>query len=610
MPKIAYFALRSLALAACAFSLPAQTSADLSYAKTLHFYLSQDKAHYTLSSAVSIHQTILTQQGTRHASIQIAEQSRTEVSHIQGRFRGRDLPAEAITFRYPHSVGTFTPAARVHEVDPPGEARPGDELNCDYTVSYDDPVYFPLVSIPAVNRVERFALVVDHPRDVTVDFDVYSPGGDLHPVIEHKPEQSSIVFLNLPAPGLLPENPCSDRHAVILTKLKIGDRVITAHTPEAFSRWYREQVDPICALSEPMKALLAPELAAAATPREKARLLFDFVKSQVRYIGDEGRGHAFIPHAPAQVFSQKWGDCKDKAWLLSVLAAQHGLAIHPMLISTEFEPEFADLNLGLFNHVICAMEDDGRMVFMDPTAANSELGDPPDEDLLARGFLLDPKNPRWLRTTDQRTTPTVELQISANTDDPKHGKAKVMLRHGWRSTALRGKKELKAQDLENRLSNGLNRLLAKISLDHFAELSVDREAVTLQADADLSEFLVNSELRAYVPTSPFRVLSRDLLERGKDALPLDANGPDFYKLRVELKCAGLQAKAEEVRLGSPGKAYLQATLATHEDLATLDYSFSQPFHFVPEPERSDLLTFCAQYFQLNRKPFILQRNPR
>jgi len=598
--------LRRLVLVGCVLPVFAQPP-DLSYTKTMRFVLGKASGSFQLGASVAIQQTFLTQQGTRHTGFHIPEQSRTRISELRGTFRGKELAPEAITFHYPRDESTFTPPSKVYKVDPPGEAKPGDELSCEYRISFEDPVHFPLVWVPALNRVDKFVLVVEHPKDVQAAFDVYSPAGDLHPVIEREPGKSAIVFQNLPEPPLLPGNPFAGSHAVILTRLSAGEQTITAHTPETFCRWYHEQVAKLGSASEAMKTFLAHELATAATPREKARLLFEFVRSQVRYIGDHGEGHAFIPHAPADVFAKKWGDCKDKAWLLSTLAGLHGLQIHPVLISTDFTPEFSAVNLGSFDHVVCVMELDGALVFMDPTASYSELGDVPDADLLARGFVLDPRNPRWVVITDQRRSPSVELQLQCDIQDPKHGRAKVLLRHGWRSMANRARKEMKAIDQENLLSNRVNRMLAKISIDNFKVVEEAADTLILEADADLADFLVSTELRTYIPASPFRVLSRDLLERSKDALPVEVDGPDSYKLSLQLKGVTGSVKNEDLRLGDPGKAHFVASLTGGKDLVKLDYTYSQPFRFLPEAEREDFLRFCAHYLQLNRKPFMLRQ---
>lgn len=600
--------IRSLLLWGCVIGLCAEAPPDVSYTKDLRYALKREGEKYVLGALIRVQQKTLTEQGTRYSDFSVAEQSRTKITRMTGRFRGRDLFSSAFTFRYPTPVGTFTPPSKVYDVNLPGEVRPGDEVMYEYAVSYDDPVYFPLVSVPALNRVDRFTLTVEHPKDVKVDFELYSPGGDLHPEIEHKPEESHITFRNLPPPALLHNNPFSGQQAVIQTRLSVGDKPLSSHTPEAFCRWYCDQLDKLGDPSEQMKNFLAEELAKAASPMAKARMLFDFVKAQVRYIGDEGDGHAFIPHPPADVFSKKYGDCKDKAWLLSVFGRLHGLEIHPVLLSTGFEPEFKDLNMGLFNHVICAMELDGRLIFMDPTATYSELGVLPDQDLLARGFLLDPRQPRWVEITDSRVVPSVELTLNADLSDPRHGKAKVLLRHDWFSMAVRARKEMKSLDLENLLSNRLNRLLTKVSIDHLKAVDEGSGTLTLEADADLSDFIVSTELRTYVPASPFRVLSRDYLERGKDTFPVNAEGPDAYKLKVQLKGAAWQAKPIEVRLGGDGKASFLATLSGNKEMVSLDYSYSQPFRLLPPSEREGFLEFCSQYLQLNRKPFMLQRN--
>lgn len=79
-----------------------------------------------------------------------------------------------------------------------------------------------------------------------------------------------------------------------------------------------------------------------------------FVQDEIRYLGIETGENSHKPHNPEDVFNQRYGDCKDKAFLLCALLRANGVDANPLLVSTykrshlsEYLPTPAD-----FNHVV------------------------------------------------------------------------------------------------------------------------------------------------------------------------------------------------------------------------------------------------------------------
>lgn len=582
---------------------------DLAYTKVIKYQIKETPSGYQLSSEITVRRTVLTERAARIRSFEVVEQPYTTVSGLRGESRGRELKPEAITFHFPKLEDTFIPPARLHELEFPADLKAGDTLEYAWKETFKDLAFLPLNYLPALDRVERFEIHLVHPANLRVDFTPFFPHGDL-PFKEDRTVagRTILTFLNLPRPKRLPSDPFPGMQAAVLTRIFKGDAPLTPHEPAAFATWYQGLLGPQAQPTDTMKGLLAAELARAATTREKVRVLFDYVKSEIRYIADEGAMHAFIPHDPASVLEKKYGDCKDKAWLLTTLARIHGLPVHPVLVSTTAVPGFQGLNPGLFNHVICAWEASGHLEFMDPTATYSELGDLPEADVLAEALLLDPVRPRRVRIPLRQESASVEVRIDGDLAKPKAAKAKITLRHGWRAQALRARKELRALDLENALSNRLNRLLAKLSVDHFRFLEADRDKILFEADADLTDFFIRTDLRVYAPSVPFRTVSPEVLERGQDPHPLEAPGPGHYLLDLTLNAEGLQPKPERVQLGRDTAASHSASCAAEAGRVHLAYTFKQPFRIVPSEARAEFLAFCGQYLQSNRKLFVLQRS--
>jgi transglutaminase-like putative cysteine protease len=96
-----------------------------------------------------------------------------------------------------------------------------------------------------------------------------------------------------------------------------------------------------------------------------------FVQNEIRYLALAHGMSAYRPHPPTQVWKQRYGDCKDKALLLSTLLNELGADAHPMLVNTAGLPSADDFAVapGAFDHCVVAFRYHDRMYFVDPTAS-------------------------------------------------------------------------------------------------------------------------------------------------------------------------------------------------------------------------------------------------
>ena len=95
-----------------------------------------------------------------------------------------------------------------------------------------------------------------------------------------------------------------------------------------------------------------------------------FVQNDVRYLGLEIGANTHRPHAPAEVFGQLYGDCKDKALLLTVILQQEGIPAYVALVSTDDRSELAGAgpSPAVFDHAIVGIHrPDSSWLFIDPT---------------------------------------------------------------------------------------------------------------------------------------------------------------------------------------------------------------------------------------------------
>ena len=136
----------------------------------------------------------------------------------------------------------------------------------------------------------------------------------------------------------------------------------------AIGEWYRtlnaDRVTPDAAI----KAKVAELTAGKTTDLEKAQAVYNYVSSQIHYIGvDFGVGR-YQPHSAAEVFANQYGDCKDKHTLLASMLSVLNIHADPVLIGAGLRFNPAVASPAAFNHLITHVSLGGKDVWLDATS--------------------------------------------------------------------------------------------------------------------------------------------------------------------------------------------------------------------------------------------------
>jgi len=125
---------------------------------------------------------------------------------------------------------------------------------------------------------------------------------------------------------------------------------------------------------------LADELTVGISdPKAQARVLYNWVRSNVRYVqlylGDGG----LIPHDVDTILNTRFGDCKDHAVVLGALLAAKHIASTPVLIGADREYVLpATVQPFVFNHLITYLPD--MDLYLDSTVRDARFDVLPSED--------------------------------------------------------------------------------------------------------------------------------------------------------------------------------------------------------------------------------------
>jgi hypothetical protein len=137
----------------------------------------------------------------------------------------------------------------------------------------------------------------------------------------------------------------------------------TASRPKGFLTWrdqgvwYNELLRGRRDPSPEIKQKVAELTASKSTQLGKISAVAKFMQNDIRYVGIWLGIGGWQPHTAADVYSHRYGDCKDKATLMSAMLQQLGVDSYHVVINTDRGAVGADTppQLGAFNHAILAI---------------------------------------------------------------------------------------------------------------------------------------------------------------------------------------------------------------------------------------------------------------
>jgi len=150
-------------------------------------------------------------------------------------------------------------------------------------------------------------------------------------------------------------------------------------------KWYFNLVGERVDASPEIKQEVSKLTASATTPLRKMQAIAEFVQRDIRYVAIELGIGGLQPHPAPEVFSHRFGDCKDKATLVRSMLHEIGVESYHVVINDRRGAVTRDMPAhDGFNHVITAIKLPeelhdaslvavlqhptlGRLLFFDPT---------------------------------------------------------------------------------------------------------------------------------------------------------------------------------------------------------------------------------------------------
>jgi hypothetical protein len=211
------------------------------------------------------------------------------------------------------------------------------------------------------------------------------------------------------------------------------------------------------------------------------------VQDDVRYFGVEMGSSTHRPATPSVTWNRRYGDCKDKAYLLSTILARMDIAASPALVSTTRGTAMRRVvpTAAAFNHVIVRAMIDGKPVWMDPTMTQ-QGGDPRATDLSDYGLVL----PILASTTalaqiDAPAKPDSGVSsVEYFTPQPKDGTVRFAIETTYTGAAATKMRHwlsnLRSDDLKRRYADYYRKRYGALDVEQAPTVQDDREGNTLK----------------------------------------------------------------------------------------------------------------------------------
>ncbi|MCP4124521.1 MAG: transglutaminase domain-containing protein [Bacteroidetes bacterium] len=114
------------------------------------------------------------------------------------------------------------------------------------------------------------------------------------------------------------------------------------------------------------------------SPTRKSGEITDWVRENIRYLAFEAGLAAYSPQSPAEVYTNRYGDCKGMASLVKDLCLQSGIDARLAWLGTDYLVyDYSEPGLPADNHMICVAMIGGDTLFLDATikgASGSNYG--------------------------------------------------------------------------------------------------------------------------------------------------------------------------------------------------------------------------------------------
>ncbi|MDX2302630.1 MAG: DUF3857 domain-containing protein [Microscillaceae bacterium] len=269
------------------------------------------------------------------------------------------------------------------------------------------------------------------------------------------------------------------------------------------------------------------------TNQEKVKAIYDYVNQNLSW---DGVFRITPSKNPKELLDSKSGSSSDLNFMMLLLLDEAKIEAYPALISTKKHglplKKFAFLNQ--FNHLICAVNLDNKITFLDARAAFHPYNLLDRMDLNQAAFVLDKKNPRWVDITPPvNNSRTVYINQDLRKTEESDLQGTISFKYdGYYAVSQR--KKLSENGKDEFIKTELN--FDGLSLDKIQLNDVENLEQPFMIEADLKGSQPFDEDMVYYNPIYVNFYEENFLKSDKRLFPVDFLHPDrdTYVLNLSL----------------------------------------------------------------------------
>lgn len=156
------------------------------------------------------------------------------------------------------------------------------------------------------------------------------------------------------------------------------------------AQWYAGLAKGRYSLTPQIEQALAKTVAGSKTLEDSIRAVHRWVAQDFRYVSLSLGLAGFQPHPPSEVFANNYGDCKDKATFFVAMMKRMGVTAYPVLLNSGGGVNRSLPSGSQFDHMIAAVDRDGKRTYVDLTADIVPYGSLPPQEQGEFGLVVHP----------------------------------------------------------------------------------------------------------------------------------------------------------------------------------------------------------------------------
>ncbi|MCX6183045.1 MAG: transglutaminase-like domain-containing protein [Bacteroidetes bacterium] len=268
-------------------------------------------------------------------------------------------------------------------------AEKGGAGHLEYREVYNDPKFIGVFYFNSYIPVMHSEFSISFPSSVKVEYNLKNT--ERYKISFSKTEKKGVITYKWVANDIesytIPDNaPAFSYYAphviVRISEVKHENGEVEKILPDvdALYNWYYSLVEKVNTESNPELEQLVDSLTNGVKGNdEKARAIFNWVQSNVKYVAFEDGMGGFVPREAHMVCQRRYGDCKDMASIITTMLKSAGLEGHLTWIGSRDIPYvYHDVPMPIVdNHMISAYKkEDGTYIFLDATGSYTPFGYP------------------------------------------------------------------------------------------------------------------------------------------------------------------------------------------------------------------------------------------